>query len=169
MLEGKPTFVKMHLDVEKYKKDLRIELDIQMRQAAREWLRVLLTPGLIPIWTGTSRGVFTVLGTKLRISTAATPEVTRKGRGALFGSDLAHFYFIGKDGHHTFEFVHTLGYLTFNDQYNANEYGYHLKHPGPYRAFEKASVAFNAYINANLAKKLPKLGAYELRDELVQG
>lgn len=169
MLTGKATFVKLSLNVEKYKKTLAEALEVQMRQAARVWLRTLLKPGLIPIWTGTSRGVFIPLGSFLRVDTTVTPSVFRTGQGPAYGAAESNFSFVNGRTSSTFEFSHSLDRLTFNDQFNANLYGLRLKNPGPYRAFEQATKAWELYVQEVMPDKLPNPGDFESRSSLIYG
>lgn len=169
MLTGRPTFVKMQIDVPKYRKALQDAMEVQMRQAARAWLRTLLRPGLIPIWTGTSRGVFIPLGSYLKVETTVTPLVYRENQGPAYGAAESNFSFKSAGTVTTFEFSHTLDRLTFNDQYNANEYGFKLINPGPYRAFAQATEQWNIYVRDVMPSRLPNPGDFENRTELIYG
>lgn len=169
MITGRPTFVRLEIDVQKYRKALQDSVEVQMRQAARAWLRVLLRPGLIPIWTGTSRGVFIPLGAYLRVKTTISPLVYRKNQGPAFGAAESDYSFTRSGGKHTFRFSHSVGRLTYNAQFNANLVGFRLKTPGPYKAFEQATDAWNLYVQNEMPKKLPNPGNFEKRSTIIYG
>lgn len=169
MLTGRPTFVKMSIDVPKYKKSLQDAIEVQIRQAARVWLRTLLQAGVIPIWTGTSRGVFIPLGSYLHIETTVVPLVHREGQGPAYGAAEADFSFKTIGTKSIFEFSHSLDRLTFNDQFNANDYGFRLRNPGPYHAFQKATEAWDHYVQTVLPGRLPSPSEFENRTSLTYG
>lgn len=60
MFEITPFFTRVDIDLIGYKKSLDKIMTVQIRQAAREWLRAVIPR--VPVYTGTSRGSLQPLG-----------------------------------------------------------------------------------------------------------
>lgn len=153
MLDGQISYVALNIDMNKYTKYLEKEVNIQLRQAVRAWLRVLVEEGTIPVWTGTAKGVFIPLGRFLRIAVPISPTEKRKGFGPSVGADRSAFSFVRNGNSYSFEFVHSVQYLADNDQKNMNP-PFNLINPGPYHAFEKAGKAYDDYVDKYFEQRL---------------
>lgn len=156
MLNGRISYAALEVDVNKYTKYLESEVNIQLRQAVRAWLRVLVEEGVIPVWTGTAKGVFIPLGRFLRVAVPISPIKKRKGFGPDVGANRSTFAFTRNGNSYSFEFIHSVSYLWDNDNYNMSP-PFNLTHPGPYRAFEKAGKAYDEYVLNNFEKRLDVL------------
>lgn len=166
MFEGRSTFVKQQLNVNRYTKSLDKAMEVQLRQAARAWLRAIIKNGVIPVWTGTSKGVFLPLGRYLRVAIPIKPVKQRKGYGPEVGASKSTFEF-GKEGNkYFFEFLHDLGYLTNNEEKNMRP-PINLINPGPYRAFVKGQEAFDKYLAENLDRRLPSPAEVTTESEYI--
>lgn len=166
MFDGVKTFQTIHLDVKKWNKTLEDAIEVQMRQAARAWLREILPR--IPVWAGTSRGVFLRVGYYLRVSVPIKPVVNIKGLGPAYGVAHSEYQFKKVGNSYRFTFAHGVDHLSMNDQENMNP-PFNLKTPGPYKAFEAGERAFLAYLKANLTKKVKNLGEFTITKELKIG
>jgi hypothetical protein len=155
MFEGRSTFTSFGLDINRYTKTLDKAMEVQLRQAARAWLRAIVKNGVIPVWTGTSKGVFLPLGRYLRrVAIPIKPVKQRKGFGPEVGAAKSAFDFRKEGNKHIFEFLHDLGYFTNNEEKKMKP-PINLRQPGPYRAFVKGEAAFNKYLDENLDRRLP--------------
>jgi len=153
MLNGRIAYAALRIDMNKYTEYLEKEVNIQLRQAVRAWLRVLVEEGTIPVWTGTAKGVFIPLGRFLRVAVPIRPIKKRKGFGPGIGAGRSAFEFSRIGNQYSFEFIHSVGYLALNELYNMKP-PINLTHPGPYKAFEKAGQAYDEYVNTNFEKRL---------------
>ncbi len=76
MIELKGFFTKLTLDPGRYTKTLDKSMNVQLRQAARAWLRAVILK--VPVWTGMSRGSLRPLGAFLRVAVPISPVASRK-------------------------------------------------------------------------------------------
>lgn len=93
---------------------------------------------IIPVWSGASHGTFTALADAINIPLVINPLVrSRESLGAARSSaDL------DLDGPQmSFTYETDLPHLLFNEAQNANNFGFNLRNPGPYRFVERASDA----------------------------
>lgn len=156
MLNGRISGVALNIDLNKYSEYLEKEANIQLRQAVRAWLRVLVEEGTIPVWTGTAKGVFIPLGRFLRIAVPIRPIKKRNGYGPSEGASRSLFNFTRIGNRYSFEFIHSVRHLWLNDQFNMKP-PINLTHPGPYEAFEKAGKAYDEYVDTFFEKRLDVL------------
>ena len=100
----------------------------------------------IPIWSGASVATFSKLASKvglgMSINTAGdAPDRIRLGEEnseATFTPDR-------DSGIYSFSYVTTLPHLIVNEYHDATQWGFNLKHPGPYHFQEKGQEAFRDY------------------------
>jgi hypothetical protein len=147
---------------EAYSKALDEVLDIQIRQAARAWLRAVYP--LVPVWTGESRGSLIPLGQYLRIAIpiVRNPSADRHGyswRNEAHGIPKGHFNFEHLKTLVRFSFSTDVKQYIINEESNPNP-PIHLIHSAPWKSFEAGREAFFAYLRENLSKKLPQLKKY---------
>lgn len=166
MFDGVKTFQTIHLDVTKWNKTLEDAIEVQMRQAARAWLREILPR--IPVWAGTSRGVFLRVGYYLHVAVPINPVVNIKGLGPAWGLAHSDFEFKKVANSYRFTFSHGVDHLSLNDQYNMRP-PFNLKTPGPYKAFEAGERAFLEYLQKNLTKRVRNLREFTVTKELKIG
>lgn len=152
VFRGRLSFPK--LDVKKYTQALETQVETQMRQAAREWLRAVIPK--VPIWTGTSQGTLQPLGRFLRFAIPITPVVNRPGKGPEVGANQSGFKFERRGHRFVFKFDTSVEYFIRNNFYNLNP-PFHLKTPGPYGAFEAGEAAFKRYLKEIAPKRIPKI------------
>lgn len=164
MFTIKARFSKLGIDTGRYTKTLDTNMQEQIRQGAREWLRAVILK--VPIWTGTSMGSLRPLGAYLRVAVPSNYEVVRKGYGPSVGKALQEFKFDKKDHIYTFSFTEEVPHYLVNEYFNANEQGFHLRNPGPYRSFAAGEKAFINYINTYLVKRVPNLQDFITVEEI---
>jgi len=145
----------MSIDVGRVTKTLNENMSIQMRQAAREWLRAVITK--VPVWTGTSKGSFKPIGRFLNVQIPISPEVSRSGMGPDVGADKSAFHFSRRKGNQIFTFEVGVAHYAVNEFHNVNLTGqFQLRNPGPYASFKFGELAFNRYVENVMPGRLPK-------------
>jgi len=146
-------YTRFTIDVQKYTKTLDAAMDVQMRQAARAWLRAVITK--VPIWTGMAQGSLRPLGTFLKVAIPITPVAFRKGMGPDAGAAKSSFVFKKEGNKYIFRFTEGVAHYTINEFYDVPNVK--LRTPGPWRSFKEGELAWDDYIQNELPKRLPKL------------
>jgi hypothetical protein len=164
----KMRYSKLGIDTGKFTATLDTDMKVQIKQAARAWLKAVILK--VPIWTGTSRASLQPLGAYLKVAVPISPLVTRKGYGLSEGRAKQEFSF-SRDGNvWSFEFTEEVAHYLVNEYFNANEGGkFHLKTPGPYRSFAAGEAAFNEYINTYLLSRVPNLKDFIIEEAITIG
>lgn len=152
VFRGRFSFPK--LDAKKYTDALEQQCEIQIRQAAREWLRAVIPR--VPVWTGTARGSLQPLGRFLRVAVPINPTVTRKGMGPGVGASQGSFKFEKRQRRFLFKFNTEVLHFQLNEFYKAPP-EFHLIHETPWHALVAGEEAFNKYVKEVLPKRIPKI------------
>jgi len=107
-------------------------------EAAKAWLQN--ANDIIPVWSGASRATFLDLANHVRFLWPIEPVA--KSRTAL-GYDLGDATFEANKATSTYSFSYstTLAHLIINEYHDATQWGFHLRHPGPYHFQEKGRQA----------------------------
>lgn len=152
----------LKLNKEKYLKTVNEQLDIAIRNAARAWLRAVLTR--VPVYTGEARGSLVPLGQFLKVAVDTTPNPNARAHGHKSGRAEGE-----AQGHFQFEHLKTLIRFVFetdvlhyilNEKFNMNP-PIHLTHlPRPWDSMTVGKEAFFEYLRTDLPKRLPSLGNY---------
>ena len=143
------------LDTNKFTAALEKQIAVQMRQAAREWLRAVIPK--VPVWAGTSRGSLQPLGRFLRVAVPISPVAERKGQGPEVGASQGAFNF-SRTGHRfVFSATTHVPHFVQNNFYNAPNPPFHLRNQTPWLAFQAGDEAFKKYITDHVAKRIPKI------------
>lgn len=146
-------------------------MQTQMKQAARAWLRAILTTelprvpskpgppsiGIPPVWTGTARGTLTPLGKFLNVKVEIKPIAFRPGFGPDVGRGKGKFAFEndGK-GVYRFRFSTQLVYMVLNE---FNQSDLDLTHKTPWGGFKIGQKAFKNYVENVMPKRLPTIAS----------
>jgi hypothetical protein len=157
----------MEFDPKTYKKSLDEAMETQMRQAARAWLRAMLSAdlpvirrgtgsskGIPPVWTGTARGTLIPIGRFLKVAIPISPKVKRPGRGPEVGASKGKFQFGKAYDRYYFRFSTQLAWYTINE---FNQSSLPLTHKTPWGGFEIGQKAFQDYCNNEMVKRMPKI------------
>lgn len=160
-------FTYVDFDEKGYRKSYDEAMDTQMRQAARAWLRALLTArlpiirrghgdsiGIPPVWTGTARGTLLPLGRFLKVAIPIRPIAKRTGKGPEVGAAMGKYFFGKNKGRYYFRFSTQLAYFTANEFHQSN---LNLTHKTPWNGLKAGQVAFKAYVENVMPGKLPKI------------
>lgn len=162
MLEIRGFGTKINVDVGRMTKTLNENMSIQMRQAARAWLREVITH--VPVWTGTSKGSLQPIGRFLNVQIPISPRVTRKGMGPDVGAKASAFKFYREKSKHFFKIDINVAHYAVNEYHNVNLTGqFHLTTPGPYHSFEYGEMAFEDYVRNTMPGRLPRLETFIMK------
>jgi hypothetical protein len=165
MLRIKARFAKLSLATNKYTATLDRNIQVQLRQGARAWLKAVILK--VPIWTGTSMGSLQPLGAYLRVAVPNNYKVVRSGYGPSVGKASQEFKFERNGNVWSFSFTEEVPHYLVNEYYNVNASGhFHLITPGPYHSFAAGENAFIGYINKYLIQKVPNLHDFEIIEEV---
>jgi len=154
LIELKGFFTKLTLDPGRYTKTLDKSMNVQLRQAARAWLRAVILK--VPVWTGMSRGSLRPLGAFLRVAVPISPVASRKNYGIQAGANASAFKFSKEGTKYIFEFDEGVLHYTINEFYNVKP-PINLITPGPYGSFKAGELAFQTYVTDVLPGRLPRL------------
>lgn len=162
MLEFRGRLSYPKFDASKYTQALQDACEVQLRQAAREWLRAVIPH--VPVWTGTARGSLQPLGRFLNVAIpivpSAPPKAMRFNRGASYGASQGHFKFSRRDKRFIFHYSSDVKHFLENEFYHAPNPPYHLRNETPWNAFVYGKAAFDAYMKGTLPKRIPKIADY---------
>lgn len=155
MFEIKGSFVQLSLDVQRYTRTLDEAMQVQLRQAAREWLRAVILR--VPVWAGTSRGSLRPLGSYLRVAVPISPRVGPTAtRGPSVGAGQSDFEFSSpRKGVYQFTFDEQVLHYRLNEFFDMSGF-LPLLTPTPWASFKAGETAFTRYVNDVLPKRLPR-------------
>jgi hypothetical protein len=142
----------------KYTEALQAEVEVQVRQAARAWLRAVIP--LVPVFTGTARGSLQPIGRFLRVAVPIRPIAVREGMGPDVGAAQGKFKFEQRGKRFVFTFDPGVFHFIQNEFYHAEDPPFHLTHPTPWNATEVGNAAWEAYVEHILPQRLPRLKDY---------
>jgi hypothetical protein len=148
-------------DKQGYTEALGKAVQVQIRQAAREWLRAVILK--VPVYTGMAKGSLLPLGRYLRVAIPIVPDPIaqkRFGRGPQDGESLGLFDFKQIN-----QYVWQFQYATEVQHYLINEFTIGLgspplRNPTPWHSFEAGKEAWDQYLQENLKSKIPKISSY---------
>jgi hypothetical protein len=147
---------KLKFQSQAYTTALDTACQVQIRQAARAWLRAILSRGLPPVFTGTARGTLKPLGQYLRVAIPISPVAFRKGKGPGVGASLGRFEFLAQNFRYTFEWDTDLFYYHINE-FSSFVPGFHFRTPIPWHSMAIGQAAFEEYIRTVLPDRIPKV------------
>ena len=168
-LKGKLAIRKWSLKL--LSRTLYTKLEVQHRQAVREWLRAVIAK--VPVYTGTAKGTFKPLGRYLRVAVPVSPINTSKkyfyykGKKYRLGLTAAEEYltFSFKSRRtpftysYNFDYDIKLPYLVWNDIQPGPSW-FPFKTPPPYYATNAGEAAYNKYLSEIAPTRLPKIGTF---------
>jgi hypothetical protein len=145
----------LRFDWQRYMADLDAALRLQLRLAARAWLRAVIA--IVPSWTGQSRGSLQPIGRFLATAVPAPVSATAPGDRTALGAAQQAFQFTQAGG------VYLMHWETHVPHYLINEYyqvSLPLIHPTPWLSLEAGEGAWHAYLQANLLRSIPDPARY---------
>lgn len=146
------------LDAKKFSDNLQKEMEAQIRQAARAWLRAVIPK--VPVWAGTAQGSLKPLAQFLRVSLIISPRVVRPGLGPSVGAAKGGFNFTRVGQRYNFRFKTDVAHFLANEYNDMSSVKPNLIAPTPWDAFLAGKAAFDSYVKNTLPKRLPRVKDY---------
>jgi hypothetical protein len=155
-------------DLEKYKAALHAKLSEALAQAAFRWLSTV--DAIIPAWSGASRATLSALASMVGYSLLVGGPVEGAPDRVSVGLDhgSATFECNQSQAKYSFSYVTTLPWLIINEYYDARQWDFHLKRPGPYHFQEAATKALESYLSTEL-EDLPSIRAFITTETVSMG
>lgn len=145
----------LRFDMGRYMADLDAALAIQLRLAARAWLRAVITS--VPSWTGQSRGSLQPIGRFIGIAVPAPVSPTAPGDRSALGQSQSAFVFAGVNGLHVFHWETHVPHYLINEYYQV---ALPLINPTPWFSLPAGEQAFFAYAQTQVLQHLPNPANY---------
>lgn len=160
----------LKFDKKGYTQALQKEIDTQIRQAARAWLRAVITQ--VPVYSGQARASLLPLGRYLRVAIPISPTIEarkqRRYQGAisLGESQGQDAYSFNHEGYvSSFSFSINVPHYLINE-FNVGLGQPPLIHPTPWKSLDAGEIAFREYLTQNLQKRIPKISEYIVSSNL---
>lgn len=148
-------FINLKYDINKHRKVLDEDLQIQMRQAARAWLRATFTH--VPMWTGMARSSLKPLGRYLRVAIPIEPNPKARpspSKNIALGERQQEFEFDANGYNYGFYWsTHVLHYQ-HNEFHPSN---IPLLNPTPWESTLYGQNAWDNYVANVLPNRIPKV------------
>ncbi len=140
----------LKVNLAKYKSALHERLSEALAESCRVWLTTVVKESTsvgLPIWSGASIATFSPLASHIAYALALSPVADAPNRIALGVGHGTGLFEPGtkKRGLYTFTYQTTLPHLLINEYNDATQWGFNLKHPGPYGFQIKAEEAFKKF------------------------
>ena len=130
------------LDLAGYRTKLHEHMTQCLKEAAKKWLESIAH--YIPVWSGASRSTFSPLASHVEYALNISPVVTARIHFEMdYG--IAEWTTDPISGQYVFSYVTTLAHLIINENYDATQWGFHLRQPGPYHFQARGDTAFSMY------------------------
>ncbi|RLF64634.1 MAG: hypothetical protein DRN30_05230 [Thermoplasmata archaeon] len=152
--------VSPHIDDKGYKKELDTEMQLLLRDAAKEFVRATLTK--IPVQTGMAASTLKPLGRHLgmllKVSANRPPRKVKNpsaknyNKSAARGEAFQRFEFFETHFRYTFVFSTTLYHYYLNELLSIQNVA-----SSPWGSLKVGSEAFFTYVNDNYKKYIPSL------------
>lgn len=151
------TTIELELDVNGAKKSLDKEFEEILMDAARAWVREVAS--IVPNWSGMSRASLQPIADLVDYPLFAGPvpgAPNRVSQGRAEGYAELRI----KGGQFHFYWESSVFHYVFNENNNANNYGFHLRNPGPYHSVRRANKAFFEVLNRRLQNLTFEIGKH---------
>ncbi len=147
------TVAEIKFDTRKFLDALDKEANAILVEGIRAWLDTIVS--IVPNWSGMSLASLQELGDKVGITVNAFPVSGAPNRVAE-GRSLGPTTIKRGPNIYSFEWRTKVLQFIINEQFDARQWGFRLRHPGPYNAIPQAQAAFLKTVDARLAViKLP--------------
>lgn len=156
---------KYTVDKEGLSRWIREKVNVQIRQAAREFVKEAIVK--IPVDTGQARGTFLPLGRMLGVSVDILGAKSKPGKNEDTGSSANNkliFRFRDTKTQQGFEIDPQLFYFWFNDFFSHHYENAQL--PTPWESLQTGWDAFITYMKEVAPERLPKLRQF-IKVEMV--
>ena len=122
------------IDVSSYRTATHDRLSETITEAAKAWIDN--AEGIIPVWSGASRATFLDLANKVGYQLMIDPVAASRIELG-YENGVATFTANKEESTYSFSYSTSLAHLIINEYYDATQWGFHLKRPGPYH-FQEA-------------------------------
>ena len=139
------------VNLNQFQQALHQELTKALVEGAKVYLEKVVPENKddhVPVWSGASRATFARLASYVEYVIAWAPVTTPAGQApdriAMGLGQGEAIFDPGRSapGVYSFTYETTLPHLIINESYDATQWGFHLRHPGPYHFQEKGRLAF---------------------------
>jgi hypothetical protein len=154
-MKFKGTFRAMKFDLDGYRRAVDKHLRETIAMALMEWLEATVLAE-IPVWSGASRATFLAVARHIQYSIPifSVAPVNRVGQG--MAESVGELETDSAKGRYVFKYSTTLPWLIVNEYFDATQWGFNLKKPGPYNFQLKGQLAFESFAaNVRLPNPLP--------------
>lgn len=157
----------MSLDVKRHTKTLDRVMGQIIREAAREWLRAILTSvnGSFPVLTGAAKSTLKPLGRFLRVAVPVTPQPDKNGRWRgdrrSLGEASSSFEIIDRNFEYSFTWSTDLLHYYLNEFFDIATVS-----SSPWHSLEAGERAFLDYVDKALATRVPDI-EIDVRTEIL--
>lgn len=154
----------LKLNKGKFVKTFDEDMKVQIRQAARAWLRDIIEH--IPVYSGMSIASLLPLGGYLHVAipinvnpSSLTHRYGNEPHGIAAGQLAGGYAFLDDNFKYTFQFSTDVPQFIIND-ISTGLGSPPLLNPTPWNATEQAGFAFQNYLNENLKERVPKVSDF---------
>lgn len=150
-------FINLKYDIDRHRKVLDQDLQVQMRQAARAWLRETILH--VPIWTGMAMGSLKPLGRFLRVKIEIEPNPRakpRRDKNQAAGEARQSFSFDSNGYNYAFRWTTDVLHYQLNE-FHQSGLNAHLAATTPWHSTQYGNKAWDDYIRDTLPKRIPKV------------
>jgi hypothetical protein len=142
------------VNLNQFQQALHQELTKALVEGAKVYLEKVVPENKdehVPVWSGASRATFARLASYVEYAIAWGPVTTPAGQApdrVAMGLEHGEAVFDpgrSTSGVYTFTYETTLPHLIINESYDATQWGFRLRHPGPYHFQEKGRLAFEQF------------------------
>jgi hypothetical protein len=159
-------------------KGFKTELDklgeVQIREAARAWLRAVIIE--IPTYTGTARGTFKPLGSFLKVAIPKGTPVSNRKSKRIKGTTYQLGFGAGAQYGQDYEFNQTGLRFEFNYTVNLpyiwwNSFGPglpELRKKAPWKAIQNGTDAFEGHLREKLPGRLSSLFSRHMTGKVIR-
>ena len=131
------------LDLSAYRRAMDKHLREAIAQALMAWLEATVLAE-VPVWSGASRATFRALANHIEYNIPIFPVApSRISRGEAESSGSLETD--EAKGRYVFKYQTTLPWLLINEYFDATQWGFNLRKPGPYDFQKKGQAAFRQF------------------------
>lgn len=133
-----------------HKLALDTALKIQIKMAARAWLRAVIPH--VPVYTGMARSSLAPLGRFINLAVPISPIARRTNRTPGMGESQSHFQFYDNGATYNFQWNTDVPHYIANEFYSSN---LPLTNPTPWHSLQYGERAFQDYVDNILPLRIP--------------
>ena len=168
MFQFKGHFDKLELDLGKASKTFKQALQVQVRQATREFVRAVIIE--VPVYTGMARGSLKPIARIVNVAVPISPIAKgRNDKNIAKGESHGHVEFVDKGLEQGVLISITLAHYLTNEFLTGQPDQKQLIHPTPWKSFEAGKRAYKRYLRENLVKRMPRIASFLTKTRITIG